>query len=157
MPCRSIVGLVESFGLNVSEPRETSSRLKGNVASTPSICTTPCRPGFSPVPINFKSVVASPVARLPRISTGSLVLIATSNFQSRNGGDGREKNSGRSAGGCGAGLPGRPIGIRSMFFRNRVFVSATLPLTVAAANGPVILTSASARAVSVSFRATSTL
>ena len=91
--------------------------------------TTPCSPGLRPVPVNFRSVVASPVARLPRISTGSLVLIATSNFQSRNGGPGREKNSGRSVGGCGAGLPGRPMGIRSMFFRNRLFVSATLPLT----------------------------
>src|SRR5438034_11063425 len=97
VPCRSIVGFVESFGLNVSDPRETSSRLKGNVASTLSICTTPSKPGLSPVPINFRSVVASPVARLPRISTGSLVLITTSNFQSRNGGDGRQKELGRSA------------------------------------------------------------
>ena len=138
------------------KPRETSRRLKGNVASTFCSCTTPCNWGRNPVPVNFRSPVAPPVARLPRISTGSLVLIATSNFQSRNGGVGREK-SGRPDGGCGAGLPGRPMGIRSIFFRKWLFVIATLPVTVAAANGPMILRSASARAVSVSFRATSTL
>src|SRR6476659_10532314 len=99
-----------SSGEKVGVPRVTSSLLKGNVASTSSICTTPCKPGRRPVPVNFKSVVASPVARLPRMMTGFLVLIATSNFQSRNGGAGKEKNYGRSDGGCGAGLQGNPIG-----------------------------------------------
>src|SRR5205823_9601185 len=78
--------------------------------------TVPCNPGRSPVPVNFRSAIAPPVARLPRITTGSLVRIATSNFQSRNGGSGKE-NSGRAEGGFGAGLPGKPIGIRSMVFK----------------------------------------
>ena len=86
MPCRVILGFIESLGSKVSKPCETLSRLKGNVASTFCICTTPCSPGCRPVPVNFKSTVAPPLARLPRISTGFLVVIATSNFQSRSGG-----------------------------------------------------------------------
>src|SRR5207249_3600036 len=95
-------------------------------------------------PVNFRSPVAPPVAKLPRINTGSFVLIATSNFQSRNGGAGKEI-SGRRAGGSGAGRPGKPMGIRSMFFKKWLLVIATLPVTVAAISGPVAFRSASAR------------
>src|SRR5205807_1685664 len=82
-----------------------SRRLNGRVASTSLSRTKPCNPGCSPVPLNFRSLTAPPLARLPRMSTASFVLIATSNFQSRIGGCGKEK-SGRDDGGCGAGRPG---------------------------------------------------
>ena len=104
------------------------------------------------------SMIALPVARLPRIRNGSLLLIATSNFQSRSGGFGNESVGAAEGGsGCGAGRPGRPIGMMSMFFRKRLFVVSTCPLTLALFSGPTTLMSASTRAVRSSFRATSTL
>src|SRR5581483_5988092 len=102
-----------------------------------------------PVPIKCKSAIAPPFAMFPRIRNGSFVFNATSNFQSRSGGAGNE-NSGREDGGCGGGRPGKPMGRRSMFFKNWLFVAATVPVTVAELNGPLIFTSASTRAVTVS-------
>ncbi len=58
--------------------------------------------------------------------------------------------------GRGAGRPGSPIGMMSMFLRKRLLVRATLPVTLAAASGPTTRRFASARAVRSSFRATST-
>ena len=112
--------------------------------------------GCNPLPVKCKSMMARPLARLPRIRNGSFVLIATSNFQSRNGACGIE-NCGRDDGGCGAGRPGNPIGMKSRFLRNRLFVIAIVPVTFALLNGPTTLMSASARTVSVSLRATSAL
>ena len=53
-------------------------------------------------------MIALPAARLPRIRNGSLLLITTSNFQSRSGGSGNDRPA-RSEGGsgCGAGRPGK--------------------------------------------------
>ncbi len=83
---------------------------------------------------------------------GSFVWILSANFQSRNGGVSSEGLVGGSVGGLGAGCPGSSSGRISISLKNRLLVMPMSPLTEAAASGPLIRTSESARTVTSSLR-----
>jgi len=73
------VGFIGSSGEKVRVPRVTSSLLKGNVASTSSICTTPVSQPKA-VPVNFKSSSRVAGRQITANDDGILVLDWTSTF-----------------------------------------------------------------------------